>query len=242
MSVEDFVVLVDNREPPDTHGLVLKQYPNAIIVQLEVGDIVYKNIAIELKTWDDFIQSITAKGKENRFKNQLYNFFLNKQIDGYYFIYGNWTDINKHSQIKMQAVLGAIASIQARYGVRINIFPNKPYAIYVACKIIAKSFDKKEVRPVTYKVSTDDRAINMLINGAERFQEKAVKNALEEFGTVKNVINSTPKELEKVKNIGKETIKRFFETINYDFKQKLEFENDFELEFNLIDIEADKVD
>lgn len=241
MNTEDFEVKVDNREPQDTYDLVIIQYPNARFEQLDVGDIVYKNLAFELKTWGDFIQGITAKGKENRFRTQLYNFFLNTEIEGYYFIYGNWNEINEHSQIKMQAVLGAIASIQARYRVRINVFPNKQYAIYVVCKIIAKSFDRKEIHPVTYRVSTDDRAVNMLIQSAERFQEKAVINALDIFGTVKNVINSTPKELEKISHIGKETVKRFFETINYDFKQKAEFESDFAEEFDLVDIEVDKV-
>lgn len=237
MSDNSLEVSVDSREPPDTYKLVVKQFPNAKIEQLDVGDIVYKNIAIELKTWGDFIQSIMDK----RFKNQLYNFLLNTEIDGYYFIYGKWTDINKYSKIKMQAVLGAIASIQARYGLKINIYPNKQYAIYIACKIIEKSSDKKDVRPVTFRISTDDRAVNMLVQSAARFQEKAAKNALEHFGTIKDVINTSPKDLEKVKHIGKETVKRFFETINYDFKQKADFEEDFDNEFELINIDDDKV-
>lgn len=235
INIKDLEVLVDSREPQDTLILVKQLFPKARFKQLEVADIVYGSVGIELKTWEDFISSIT----DARFKNQLFNFFLNPDIRGYYLIYGGWKDINKHSQIKMQAVLGAIASITARYNAQLLMLPNKEYAIYIACKIIEKSFDHKEIKPITYKATTEDKAVNMLLASAERIQEKGVRNALETFGTVKNVINSTQKELEGVKYIGKETVKRFFETINHDFSQKEAV--DIEKLNDLIDINKNKV-
>lgn len=231
---EDIIPSVDNREPPDTLERVRKIFPNAIQEQLKVCDIVYKNVGIELKSINDFVQSIM----DGRFRKQLYNLLMNEQLDSYYIIYGSWNEIRAFSNIKMTAVLGAMASITARYAVKVIVMPNKDYAIYVACKIIEKAYNGKDVRPVTHKISTEDCAVNMILDGAERFQEKAAMAALEHFGTVKKIVNSTPKSLESIKGIGKETAKRFFETVNHDFKQKKIFLEDLDIGFN---IEEDKI-
>ena len=233
--ISTWEVLVDNREPDSTIEKVKVFFPSAKKIKLDVGDIFFKSVAIELKSFQDFIQTIMDK----RFRNQLYNFSINKDIEGYYIIYGNWHDINKYSKININAIIGAMSSIEARYGLRLNIFPNKDYAIYYSSKIIEKSFDKKIIKPTTFRITTDDKAINMIMDGAERLQEKGVIKALEYFGSVKNIINSTPKKLQNIKNIGKVTAERFFETVNYDFKQKKIFENDFDIDF---DIKNDKIE
>lgn len=233
-----FEVEVDDREPSDTLQRVKVFFPKAKKARLNVGDIVYKGTAIELKSWSDFIKAITDK-EDKRYRNQLFNFYINPEIDAYYFIYGDWEEIDKYSMIKMQAILGAIASALGRYNVKTCIFPNKEYATYVACKIIEKAHDRKEIRPETFRVSTDDRALNMIMEGAERFQEKAAIKALQKFGNVRSVVNSDIKELMKIKGIGDTIATRFFETINYDFKQKKEFNEILDIE--LIDEEADKI-
>lgn len=234
-------VLVDVREPDDTLEKVLKLCPLAKREQLSVGDIVYKQVAIELKSWSDFITALTSK-EDDRFRRQLYNFMINKDIDGYYIIYGSWTDINQYSNIGMTAVLGAMASIQARYGMRMFVLPNKDYAIYVALKIIEKTFDRKDVRPVTYRVGSDERAIDGLVAIGERVGSEDGIRLLEHFGSFKDVINATKKQMTEVHKIGKTKAENLLKVINYDFKSKAEFEKVIDEEFGIIDIEGDKIE
>ena len=93
--IKDLAVKVDSREPNSTLELVKRFYPNATKEQLSIGDIAINNIAIELKSLEDFVKSIMDK----RFRNQLYNLLMNENIDTYYVIYGNWDEINKFSNI-----------------------------------------------------------------------------------------------------------------------------------------------
>ena len=145
----------------------------------------------------------------------------NPEMRVYYVIYGNWNKIKKYTSMKPNAIMGAIASIIAHYDIPVVTLPNKEWAIYESCKLIEKSFDHKEVKPQTYKVPTEERAKAMLLVSAERFRRNGVENALEHFGTIKNMVeNATIKELVSIEDIGKITAKRFLETINYDFNKK----------------------
>lgn len=234
-------ILVDVREPDDTLKRVLTICPLAKREQLSVGDIAFKQVAIELKSWSDFITALTSK-EDDRFRRQLYNFLINKDIDGYYIIYGDWSEINQYSNIGMTAVLGAIASIQARYGMRLSVVPSKDYAIYVALKIIEKTFDKKDVRPVTYRVGSDERAIDGIVAIGERVGSEDGIRLLEHFGTFKNVINATNKQMMEVHKIGDIKAKNLLKVINYDFKSKAEFEEAIDEEFSVIDVKKDKIE
>ncbi len=240
IKLELLEVKVDIREPDDTLQKVLKICPLAKRDKVDVGDIVYKNVAIELKSWSDFVLAFTSK-KDDRFRRQLYNFLINKDIEGYYIIYGDWSEINAFSQIKMTAVLGAIASIQARYGMRLCILPNKDYAIYVSLKIIEKTYDHKDVRPVTYRVGSDERAIDGIVAIGERVGSEDGIRLLEHFGNFKNVVNATEKQMVEVHKIGKTKAKNLLKVIEYDFKSKAEFEENISKEFEIIDIDGDKV-
>lgn len=219
--MEGLQVKVDTREPIDTLDMVRQFCPLAVRKKLIIGDIAFGNVIIELKTYMDFVASV----KDLRFRNQLNNMkeTLKENYDDepgfYYFIYGNWDDIKTHSDIRPAALLGAIASIQSRYGFYCCTFTKKIYAIYCSCKVIEKAHNNKEIKPVTYKMTSDQRAINMIRSGAERFQEAAAINALEKFDTVKNIVNATEKELLEVKKLGKKTVGRFIETINYNFNE-----------------------
>ena len=241
INLELLEVIVDKREPNDTLEKVQKICPLAKFDILEAGDIGYKQVCIELKSWSDFVIALTSK-KDDRFRRQLYNFLINKDIEAYYMIYGDWSEINQYSHIGMTAVLGAIASIQARYGMRLSVMPNKDYAIYVALKIIEKTFDHKDIRPVTYRVGSDERAIDALVALGERVGSDDGIRLLEHFGNFKTVINSNEKELISVHKIGKTKAQNLLKVINYDFKSKAEFEDAIDEEFGLIDEEEDKIE
>ncbi|KKM87251.1 hypothetical protein LCGC14_1270940, partial [marine sediment metagenome] len=248
-------VKVDTQEPDDTLEKVLVFCPLATRAVLSIGDIVYEHVAIELKSWADFINAFTSKS-DDRFRRQLYSFLINKEIEGYYIIYGRWEEINEYSQVGMTAVLGAIASIQARYGMRLMVLPNKDYAIYVSLKLIEKTFDHKNVRPVVYKVGTDERAIDMLVAAGKSIGTGDAIRLLDHFGNAKAVVNATSKQLQEVKKIGKVKADNLIETLTYDFKAKKDFDDSMNEDMKLadeepepkvdtpevIDIEADKVD
>ncbi|KKM15034.1 hypothetical protein LCGC14_1635800, partial [marine sediment metagenome] len=231
-------VKVDTQEPDDTLEKVLLFCPLATRAVLPMGDIVYEHVAIELKSWTDFINAFTSKS-DDRFRRQLYNFLINKDIEGYYIIYGRWEEINEYSQVGMTAVLGAIASIQARYGMRLMVLPNKNYAIYVSLKLIEKTFDHKNVRPVVYKVGTDERAIDMLVAAGKSTGSGDAIRLLEHFGNAKAVVNATSNQLQKVKKIGKVKAENLMKTFTYDFKAKKDFDDSMNEDMKLADEEPD---
>ncbi len=234
-------VLVDSREPKDTLTKVQVYCPLARQTQIDVGDIAFKQVAIELKSWVDFINSFTAKD-DDRWRRQLYNFYINKDIEGYYIIYGRWEEINEYSQVKMTAILASIASMLARYGIHVLVLPNKDYAIYVALKIIEKTYDRKDVRPVVYKVGTDERAVDTLVAAGDRVGSSDAIRLLEKFGTVKNVVNSNVKEMITIKKIGKIKAENLMKTFTFDFKKKQEFEENMKREMEIVDEIEDKVE
>jgi len=217
-----------------------KLEPETIEKQLEIGDIAYKNIRIELKSFPDFINSLTDK-KTKRFRNQLLNMYINEELECYYIIHGDWVSMFKFSQMNPNALLGAIASIAGRYKIPPIVLPNKEYAIYVAYKIIEKSFDHKVIRPDTHKVQSDDRAIDMICASADKVGVRDAEALLKHFGKVKIVVNATVDQMIKVKGIGKEKAKRIHETSNLDFKVIEDFDEGFEGDFEF-DINLDKVE
>lgn len=247
----DKEVKVDDREPPDTLAFVKRLYPSAIRKRIDVFDIQYKNVGFEFKTWGDLIVALTDK-KENRFRNQLWNIFetlkQNPDLDAYYFIFGDWSEINEYSDISINAVLGAVASMQGRYGLRCNIFPNKEYAVYCACKIIEKTFDGKEPAPQTYRILTEERAKNVIYSSAERLSKTAVDSLCEIFGTPKAIINASVKQLTKANKVGDIIAERMYNTFNFDFKAKKEFEDEINEELKiesnsdiLLDMNVDEI-
>jgi Fanconi anemia group M protein len=140
----------------------------------------------------------------------------NPRIKGYYIIHGEWKSIHEYSSITIESILSAIASIQARYNVKAIVVPSRKYAIYMALKIIEKSQDFKNVRPVAYKVDSGDRAVDMLVAAAEGVGINDAINLLNRFGSVKGVINASRDELLEVKKMGKKKVERLKRTINYD--------------------------
>jgi len=232
-------ILVDTKESSDTFALMQKLEPETIEKQLEIGDIAYKNIRIELKNWADFINTLTDK-KTKRFRTQLFNMYINEDLECYYIIYGDWAAMFKFSQINPNALLGAIASIVGRYKVPVIVLPDKEYAVYVAYKIIEKSFDHKIIRPDTHKVQSDDRAIDMICASANKVGVRDAEALLKHFGKVKYITNATVEQMTKVKGIGKQKAERIHETSNLDFKVIKDFDEgfgeDFEFDINLDEV------
>lgn len=233
-------ILVDTKERnSDTFVLMQELEPETIEKQLEIGDIAYKNIRIELKSWADFINTLTDK-KTKRFRNQLLNMYINEDLECYYIIYGNWEAMFNFSQINPNALLGAIASIAGRYKIPPIVLPNKEYAIYVAYKIIEKSFDHKVIRPDTHKVQSDDRAIDMICASANKVGVRDAEALLKHFGKVKIVANATVAQMIKVKGIGKQKAERIHKTSNLDFKVIKDFDKGFGEDFEF-DVDLDRM-
>lgn len=222
MSVSEKEVKVDTKEPEarteeyeETFALIKHFFPNAIQIGLVLGDIVYGRVGFELKTWGDFINSIMDR-ETNRFRNQCYNMHNNPEVVWYYVIYGKWSEINEYSDININAVLGAIASINARYNIKTLIMPSKKYAIYTIYKIIEKAHDDKTPEIKVSYANTEQRAIGMLsaIDGVG--STKALP-LLEYFGDIRATVNATLEDLMEVKGVGKVTAKNIVDTVSYYF-------------------------
>ena len=231
---KSLLVEVDVREPDDikepTLDLIREAYPLAFKKESVLADIRYGNIWFELKSLEDFIATIKDGRYEFQLTNAVSTLHEYPDVEFFYCIYGDWYDLNKYSSMNPNAILGAIASIQIRRGIPVLILPNKRFMIYVICKIIEKAHDHKEIKPPKYKMRTDNRGLAMMMAGAERFQEKAALNGLEEYGTVQNLINAIVSDYKnvakKIKQLGEKTSKRLRTTLTFDFKTKKELQKE----------------
>lgn len=199
-----------------TLDLVLQYFPLAKKKKLEIGDIQYKDVVIELKSFKDLWSALTVDRGE-RFRNQLYNMHLNPTIKFFYIVYGSWDSLAAEEHININAIMGAIGSINGRYRIPCIPMPAKKAAVYLASRIIEKSYDDKIIKPVTLKVKTEDRAVNMVLASGLRIIETGARNALKKFDTLKKMVNAPEKELKDIEKFGDESVKKFIQTINYSF-------------------------
>lgn len=135
-------IYVDSRETKKRKDKVKKFFGDEpIIKQMEFGDYVYKDIAIEFKTTEDFINSI----KDKRAFRQAIG--MNEKYKQHYFIiYGNMKKTMKNLMYEghyfsVNQYLGALASLVQT--TNILIVDNETQAFKLAKKIFEKGTDNK---------------------------------------------------------------------------------------------------
>lgn len=196
-------VIVDNRETQKRKDRAKKIFDKIEIKKLDSGDYVYKDIAIELKTTDDFISSVRDKRVFNQSKRMI-----NTYKDSYVIIYGNMTKSIKKTKyfnryFSVKNYLGALASLSQI--IKVLKVENESQAFTLMKKIFEKGTDGKNRNVI--KIKQNENKILGFIMYLGNINSKKATMIIKQnkIKTLEDLININEKDLTKIKGIGKKT-------------------------------------
>lgn len=184
------------------------------ICQLKFGDFIINNqYIIERKTKDDFALSLIQK--------KLFNQISNLKRDDSYcpllLIEGN--PYKTQHSICREALKGALLSINVSWQLPI-IYTKDQNDTSKTIALITNQCIKDELnfyRP-GYKPKTNYKKQMYFVQGLPNVGSKLAKSLISKFGSVKNIINQTESDFQKIEGIGKEKSKKIIDFINFEKK------------------------
>jgi len=198
-------IIADNREK---NSLVISELTklnhNVKFEQLEIGDYLINNIAIERKTKSDLASSIINK----RIFNQLEN--INKYKENLLII----EEDHSGTIIHENAIKGFILSTVLKSKIPI-IFSRNPKETAKYISILANKKEKEQSLRQSRNLLSKEEQIQFILEGFPKIGPVKAKELLKEFKTLKNIANAKIKDLEKV--LGKQA-EDFYNLINQELQ------------------------
>ena len=110
--------------------------------------------------------------------------------------------------------LGALARFSTDYDINVFTFPDKSSAARFICKRFEKhgTLGRSSTYRVMRKTSSEDRRIDILM--AAGCSEGIAKRLIKEFGSIAEMVEMTPKELQVVEGVGKVRANRILTCLN----------------------------
>ncbi|MBS3099775.1 hypothetical protein J4463_00990 [Candidatus Pacearchaeota archaeon] len=192
-------ILIDDREKNALVASELVRLGCQInFVHLEVGDYIVKEVIIERKTIGDFLSSMINK----RMESQLDTLMQYENKEKLLIIEGTDEKDLYSSGINENAVRGFILSILLKR--KIPIIFTKDYedtAEFIKVLYNKKENSSEKSANLKRKSRNPKEQTQYIIESFPGIGPKNAKKLLEHFGSIKNIINASKEELEKV--IGK---------------------------------------
>ncbi|MFA6023034.1 MAG: ERCC4 domain-containing protein [Candidatus Pacearchaeota archaeon] len=205
------IIIVDNHEKNSlVASEIIHQGGEVNFKHLEVGDYLVGNAVIERKTISDFISSMINKRLLKQLENMLpiENRILIIEGIEEHELYHEQSDINEN------AIRGFMLSIILKY--KTPILLTKDYIDTAKfLLVLARRQDKETSLFIRRKASNSKEQIQYIVEGFPGIGPKSAKKLLQEFKTIKNIINASQEELEKI--IGKKA--EIFKLLNQDFQE-----------------------
>ena len=182
------IIIADNRE---RKSLVISELVNqghkVQFEQLEIADYLINNIAVERKTKSDLASSIIDK----RIFSQLENM---KKYKNHVLII---EEDNSISKINENAIKGFMLSTVLKYKVPL-IFSNssKETAKYIS--ILANKKEKESSIRQSRNFLSKEQQVQFILEGFPKIGPAKAKALIKEFKTIKNIVNASQSDLEKV--------------------------------------------
>lgn len=202
--MKDEPVMVDSRETEHRKKLAKKHFNNITIKQLDYGDYVYKNIAVEFKTVKDFIGSV----KEKRIFNQAIG--MNEEYSKHYIIvYGN-VSATLRELYRLRHVftigqyLGAVASLsQVTHVLKVD---NEAQAFKLAKALFEKSTDGKNRTTKKTNIKNKNKIVGVLsyIGGINSTRAELLVDELD-IKTLDDLMQLSEEDICNVKGFGDKT-------------------------------------
>lgn len=198
-------IIVDFQENRNCLIEYLREELDVEVKKLKVGDfIISKDVVVERKTVDDFVNSLIDgrlfKQADNMQKNYSYPIFI---------IEGDIADMFSRN-VSDKALWSAIVSLMLKNNVRFLFTSSFKETVQVLCILARKEQidDNKELalRCKTNKLSLKEKQ-QFFIEGLPGVGPKLAKNLLKEFKSPKGVINANDSDLKKVDKLGSKKIK-----------------------------------
>jgi Fanconi anemia group M protein len=191
-------IIIDNRECQSGIHNILNKKTRIKLTQLPVGDYIVSNrIAIERKTWADFLDSLIKK----RVFNQIIR--LSQAYEKSILLIENENNYNRN--VNVQAIYGALSSFVVDYNVNIiqtrNIQESASFIYTIAKREQFKMKKEFSLRGDKPKMTLKQRQ-QFIVEGLPHVSAVRAQKLLEHFGSVKNIMNTNMKELQEVDGIG----------------------------------------
>lgn len=203
------IVIIDYREknslvPAELEHLgILTKFEN-----LKLGDFIVKDTIIERKTVSDFISSML----NNHLSSQLQDL---QQIENKLLIIEGIEEqelYSKDSKVNENAVRGFLLSIVLSYKVPIIFTKNSADTARFIAVLSKKQPHEAGINAKRHSRDVKEQ-MQYIIEGFPGIGPKTAKKLLKEFGAIKNIIDASPEELEKL--IGKKA--EIFKIINLKY-------------------------
>lgn len=204
-------IIMDYREKNSlVYSQLLKSNLNVEIKNLKVADYLVGGVAIERKTVSDFIGSMTNKRlikqlqEIQQYKKRL---LIIEGIEDYELYDDSPEGMNGN------AIRGFLLSITLKYNVPIIFTKNsEDTAKYIS--IISKKKDKEMSLNVSKKALNSKEQKQFILEGFPGIGPVTAKKLLKEFKSVKNILNASEEDLQKI--LGKKA-EGFFKIVNENY-------------------------
>jgi|GEM_PF-2681678 len=226
--MNNYDLIVDSREKINTFEALKAYNIQYTIEALPVGDLKVTtpdgSVVIERKQMTDFIGSLLSGRLEEQARK-----LANEKCPGL-ILTGSFQEYRQHAKttkLTTDHVIGAIASLVVKYGLRFVIWiqsaENKPHAtgIAVAAKIAKKiaegKLDQIPDRRLKKKTDNPQREIVSLICGVPCV---VAENLLKKFGCIRAIMDAKDEELLEVDGMGKIRIAKMRRLLGDDKNDK----------------------
>ncbi len=200
------LVLVDHRERKSLVPSELMALGTPLeIKELKVADYVIENIAIERKTYQDFVSSMFNK----RLLRQLED--LKQYPKPLLIIEG--PSKNFDLEVNPNAIKGFLLSISLSHKIPI-IFTEDPTETAIYIDLISRKKNTNISLNVSKKNLTKKQQLKFILESFPKIGPTTSEKLLNHFKNIKNIMNATKEELQKI--IGKKS-EEIYEIINKDF-------------------------
>lgn len=201
---DKIIIFVDSREQASIVSKELFAHDDVKVIMkaLDIGDYVLsKDVCVERKTAEDFLSSML----DGRMFGQMMNLRQN-YVKPMVILEGNMEELFTLRNIHKNSIIGALTSIALDYQVPIiNTKNSKETAeyLYVIAKREQKGKDKEVRLRVGRKGLTLGEQQRFIIEGFPMIGPALAKSMLEKFGSIKQIVDASEKELQAVENLGK---------------------------------------
>lgn len=198
-------IRVDHREPFDIHFLLYELGAEVEVVNNQTIDYLYREIAFSRKTTQDFAQTLYSGSRDLWLEMEKMEHYPNR----YLLISGDWNDVLEWSNDpvgKMHSLVGAMISIETKYGVRVMHFMDDEMLAYGMFKICEKTYSKgrqmAHVKKPTRKkgLTQREQALTFLCS-LPQIGKKSALNIIKKYGSVWNYLTSDDKKASRLRRL-----------------------------------------